>query len=102
MSTNFHQVVQQIKKKPFIQFLWGELPDAKRRQVFAKTETINLLIEGIHQSARRISFKRAIKLHAVVRIVTFCGSIVHRGQLRSRSKGSTSYFINDSGFPRGI
>jgi len=47
MNKKIQEVVQQIKKKPFIQFLWGELPDAKRRQVFAKTETINLLIEGL-------------------------------------------------------
>jgi len=47
MNKKIQEVVQQIKKKPLIQFLWGELPDAKRRQVFAKTETTNLLIEGL-------------------------------------------------------
>jgi len=47
LNKKIQEAAQQIKKKPFIQFLWGELPDAKRRQIFAKTETINLLIEGL-------------------------------------------------------
>jgi hypothetical protein len=40
-------VLENIKKKPIINFLWGELPDAKRRQTFAKAEPIILLIEGM-------------------------------------------------------
>ena len=39
-------MVGNFKKKPIIQFLWGELPEARRRQTFAKAGPIIFLIEG--------------------------------------------------------
>ena len=39
--------MDNFKKNPVIHFVWGELPDAKRRQMFAKAEPIILLIEGL-------------------------------------------------------
>lgn len=39
-------MVGHFKKKPIIAFVWGDLPEAKRRQTFAKAEPIIYLIEG--------------------------------------------------------
>ena len=39
-------MIGSFKRKPLIHFFWGELPDAKRRQNFAKAEAVIQLIEG--------------------------------------------------------
>lgn len=47
VDLKFQEIVESFKKKPIIHFLWGELPDAKRRQNFAKAESVIQLIEGL-------------------------------------------------------
>ncbi|KAI9555500.1 hypothetical protein GHT06_018015 [Daphnia sinensis] len=47
IQSKMQEAFENLKRKPIISFFWGELPDAKRRQTFAKAEPIILLIEGL-------------------------------------------------------
>lgn len=47
LQAKVQEMIENLKKKPLIHFLWGEIPDARRRQTFAKAEPIILLIEGV-------------------------------------------------------